>query len=91
MTNIDISDGNGPDTLTVSRTSPLLDLLGHMSDTYRDPLLLVEDLTNYTAHIQGALRDAVIHARQLGESWSAIGECLGMSKQAAQQRYGAHA
>lgn len=34
------------------------------------------------------LRDAVVQARADGRSWSEIGLMLGVSKQAAQQKYG---
>ncbi len=34
------------------------------------------------------LRDAVAAARQAGDPWSAIGAALGVSKQAAAQRFG---
>lgn len=34
------------------------------------------------------LRDAVRAARTAGESWTVIGAALGVSKQAAQQRFG---
>lgn len=42
----------------------------------------VHDVTN------GLLRDAVASARAAGSSWEAIGSALGMSRQAAQQRFG---
>lgn len=38
---------------------------------------------------QTALRDAVRRARENGDSWTIIGTALGISKQAAQQRFGA--
>ena len=40
------------------------------------------------AHSERQLVDAVIAARAAGISWSKIGEILGTSAQAAQQRYG---
>ncbi len=39
------------------------------------------------ADAEAALRDAVRAAREAGDSWSIIGEALGVSKQAAQQRF----
>jgi hypothetical protein len=47
----------------------------------------------YAAHIalraaQRALDDAVEHAGSLGLSWTAIGRSLGITRQAAQQRFG---
>lgn len=88
MTNTDLSRGNGTDTLTVSANSPLFDLLDHMEATHRDPLDLLEDLTNYAAHINSARADAVEAARSRGESWQAIADRIGVTRQAAQQRYG---
>jgi hypothetical protein len=41
-----------------------------------------------TKHAQELLREAVAAARHAGCSWAAIGEQLGVTKQAAQQRYG---
>lgn len=38
-------------------------------------------------HAQGLLRQSVAAARHAGHSWKAIGEQLGVTKQAAQQRY----
>jgi hypothetical protein len=38
--------------------------------------------------LERELRQATYVARKAGLSWSAIGEQLGVSKQAAQQRYG---
>lgn len=35
-----------------------------------------------------ALRDAVQKARDAGDSWTIIGAALGVTKQAAQQRFG---
>ena len=40
------------------------------------------------AQSEQAVLDGVLRARQAGVSWSRIGELLGTSAQAAQQRYG---
>jgi hypothetical protein len=37
------------------------------------------------------LREAVLAARLAGDSWTIIGAALGVSRQAAQQRFGSHA
>jgi hypothetical protein len=47
----------------------------------------------YAAHItlraaQRALQDAVDRAGEMGLTWTAIGRSLGITKQAAQQRFG---
>ena len=38
--------------------------------------------------IERLLRDYARQARQEGHTWEQIGDCLGVTKQAAQQRYG---
>jgi hypothetical protein len=50
--------------------------------------MLVEDLQNYRAMIEEATFRAV-HAARSAASWSEIAACLGVTKQAAQQKYGA--
>lgn len=40
------------------------------------------------AHAQRYLANTVRNARDAGLSWAAIGELLGVSRQAAQQRFG---
>jgi hypothetical protein len=47
-------------------------------------------LTSYAAlmaDVQEAVRREAIAARTMGHTWAQIGEALGMSKQAAQQRF----
>lgn len=48
-------------------------------------IAIAQDARNTTRDI---LADAVRAAREAGHSWSTIGEVLGMSRQAAQQRFG---
>lgn len=88
--NKDISGSNGPDTITVSANSPFMDLLDHMVDSYEDAAMLVADLANYRGFLEEAIAVAVTRARECGEGWGTIGDALGTSKQAAQQRYGGH-
>lgn len=45
-----------------------------------------QDLTE----IQATVRSRVVNARRCGASWAEIGKALGMTKQAAQQRYAAY-
>jgi hypothetical protein len=46
------------------------------------------DLVQLADHIETAIQDAVIGLREFGYSWAEIGTRLGVSKQAAQQRWG---
>ena len=59
--------------------------LEHEPDSYLDLI----DLTSRSAEeIAQLLHFAVISARQAGVTWERIGQRLGMSRQAAQQRFG---
>ena len=40
------------------------------------------------ADVDQAIRERVASARSMGESWASIGEALGITRQAAQQRFG---
>lgn len=46
------------------------------------------DLAEQRTTLESDLRDAVIVARRANRSWSEIGAMLGVSKQAAQRKYG---
>ena len=59
--------------------------LEHESDSYLD---LIELTSRSAEEIAQLLHSAVISARQAGVSWERIGQRLGMSRQAAQQRFG---
>lgn len=48
----------------------------------------LRDLVALSGSIDDAIGDAVIGLRQFGYSWAEIGSRLGISKQAAQQRWG---
>ncbi len=48
----------------------------------------LRDLVALSADIDTAITDAVIGLRQFGYSWAEIGSRLGISRQAAQQRWG---
>jgi len=54
-----------------------------------DPTALVEVLVarQACARAEEALREAVARARGAGQPWSALGNVLGTSRQAAQQRF----
>jgi hypothetical protein len=45
-------------------------------------------LAHELAATEAAIRRRVKAARKAGQTWSDIGTCLGVTKQAAQQRYG---
>ncbi len=46
------------------------------------------DMVGLQTELETAIRDAVIGLRGFGYSWAEIGARLGVSKQAAQQRWG---
>jgi hypothetical protein len=52
-----------------------------------DPRLVLKGFDQIRAALDREIRQATHVARKAGLSWSAIGEQLGVSKQAAQQRY----
>lgn len=63
-------------------TAPLV--AAELADNDRDRTLA---LIEHIREIQDGLGDAVDDARQAGASWQQIGDALGVSKQAAQQRF----
>lgn len=52
-------------------------------------LRAIAELVHQRAHVDDELTAAVRAARQAQRSWSEIGTMLGVSKQAAQRKYGA--
>ena len=46
------------------------------------------DITTLAADIDNAIRHAVTGLRETGYSWAEIGAALGVTRQAAQQRWG---
>jgi hypothetical protein len=64
-------------------------VLGDLRDVEReDHQVLVHRCAAAHASTRDLLAQSVNSARVAGHSWSAIGEVLGMSRQAAQQRFG---
>jgi hypothetical protein len=61
---------------------------GRGPESTADPRLVLKGLGQIRAALERELRQATYVARKAGLSWSAIGEQLAVSKQAAQQRYG---
>lgn len=51
-------------------------------------LRMIAELVDQRAHVDDELTAAVRAARQARRSWSEIGAMLGVSKQAAQRKYG---
>ncbi len=64
-----------------ARYAESADQLGDVRETIRCLRLLA-------GTVESATRTAVAQARETGASWADVGELLGVSKQAAQQRYG---
>ena len=60
--------------------------LDHDSAAYLDLVRLTQ---RANAETDSLLRSAIAASRSAGHSWTAVGEALGISKQAAQQRFGA--
>lgn len=54
-------------------------------------LRLIADLAQQRDHVDAELRKTVDAARAAHRSWSEIGAMLGVSKQAAQRKYGTKA
>ena len=75
-----------PDPELVDRLS--VTILGTTEDD-PDHLALVRRAADADAVVNGILRQSISAARAGGHSWAAIGEVLGLSRQAVQQRFGA--
>ena len=63
----------------------LTDRIEHDPDAYLDLVVRTDQAHRRTGEM---LRAAVLAARGAGHSWDAIGSSLGMTRQAAQQRFG---
>ena len=53
-----------------------------------EALRTIAELADHRELVEGELTEAVRSARQAHHSWSEIGAMLGVSKQAAQRKYG---
>jgi len=74
--------------LTAAMLDEVRDLaarLEHEPEAYLD---LIRLASRAEAATTGILKDAVLGARSAGNTWEVIGQLLGMSRQAAQQRFG---
>jgi hypothetical protein len=67
-------------------------ILGSQSDAaFEDPrsqLALVARVRDADTEVRALLQQSINSARSSGHSWGAIGETLGLSRQAVQQRFG---
>jgi len=61
--------------------------LGLEGDVSANPLKVISGITQGMAMIERELRDAVARARAQGVSWEQIGKALGVSRQAAWERF----
>jgi predicted ATP-dependent protease len=59
-----------------------------LRDADTDALRRIAQLAQQRAHLDAELTTAVVTARAHRRSWSEIGAMLGVSKQAAQRKYG---
>jgi hypothetical protein len=64
------------------RIEAALDLVG-------DDLYKVEEIRRQLAGAEAEQRASVLAARDVGCSWDSIGQVFGITRQAAQQRFGA--
>ena len=66
----------------------------YMRDLFKMDRPTVERLRDAAAlmiHVDASRRALVLQAREEGSSWDTIGDALGITRQAAQQRYGGSA
>jgi hypothetical protein len=83
-------------TSKVSRVDKAHALERWADDVQREDLVTVDtavlrhlaELAEQRASLEGELIEAVLKARRSNRSWSEIGAMLGVSKQAAQRKYG---
>jgi hypothetical protein len=58
-----------------------------IADGFVDPLVLLVVIATGAAKVDDKLQDLVAHCRGAGKSWTQIGHALGMTKQAAWERF----
>jgi hypothetical protein len=58
-----------------------------ITDGFVDPLVLLVVLANGATKVDDKLQQLVAHCRTTGKSWTQIGQALGMTKQAAWERF----
>jgi hypothetical protein len=58
-----------------------------ITDGLVDPLVLLVALADGAAKVEDKVDELVDHCRQVGKSWTQIGQALGMTKQSAWERF----
>ena len=58
-----------------------------MTDGFVDPLVLLVALAHGATNVDDKIQELVAYCRNTGKSWTQIGQALGMSKQAAWERF----
>jgi hypothetical protein len=80
--------GSGISDAIHAASPSLQQRLAHDPGAYLELVALTQRASTET---DALLRSSIAAARTAGHSWTAVGEALGISKQAAQQRFGAPA
>jgi hypothetical protein len=58
-----------------------------ITEGFVDPLVLLIVVANGAAKVDDKIQELVAHCRSTGKSWTQIGQALGMTKQAAWERF----
>jgi hypothetical protein len=58
-----------------------------ITEGFVDPLVLLVVLANGAKKVDDKLQELVAHCRSTGKTWTQIGQALGMTKQAAWERF----
>jgi hypothetical protein len=58
-----------------------------ITEGFFDPLVLLVVLANGATKVDDKIQDLVAHCRSTGKTWTQIGQALGMTKQAAWERF----
>jgi hypothetical protein len=58
-----------------------------ITEGFVDPLVLLVVLANGATRVDDKVQELVAHCRNTGKTWTQIGHALGMTKQAAWERF----